>query len=65
MGTPIDTSTGRQAGSVPFGERPTGYLAWLIEWLQEHAIGDYKPCAEAAQVLEAQAAEIKRLRRKP
>ena len=37
------------------------YLAGLVAWLREHAIGFYKPCAEAADVMEAQADEIRRL----
>jgi hypothetical protein len=38
------------------------FLADLIKWLREHAVGDYRQCADAADVLEAQAEEIKRLR---
>ena len=39
-----------------------GYLADLIAWLIEHARGDYARCAEAAEVLQAQADENRRLR---
>jgi hypothetical protein len=38
------------------------FLAELIQWLREHAVGEYRQCADAADVLEAQAEEIKRLR---
>lgn len=40
------------------------FLAELIQWLREHAVGDYRPCADAADVLESQAAEIDRLQGK-
>jgi hypothetical protein len=50
-----DDSTSKRATPV------NHYLAGLVAWLREHAIGFYKPCAEAADVMEAQADEIRRL----